>query len=714
MFNFLKKKDNFPKIIDIVPSQDVEQQSNTLEPKAVQNPTIIYHSIGKPNKRRGIFDAPEYDLYEIGRIDDVDSYVHQAFKKKVGLFLKEGFDYVGSNKKVVNYIKTRFQQIAIASNIAHNELIRRCAIQFIKKSNAFLIKVRDPEASGGKVRMDINENLLDPVAGYFPVPAETMEADVDISGKPTMWRQRMPNGIIKEYLPQNVIHFTFDRKEGLIFGTPIITPVIDDIRALRKIEENIELLIYKHLFPMFQYIVGTETAPARVNEDGIPEVEIARQEIRFMPTEGGIVTPERHEIKMIGAESRALRAEAYLEHFKRRVFSGLGMSSVDYGEADTSNRSTADNMSRALVDDIKDFQDAFEVQWNHYVIGELLLESTFKEDLFSDENRVDLVFREIDIDKQIKVETHAADLYAKNATSYDELREAIGRDPMLIPEDPEDQDVVKYKNWHGTFWKLFHEPEVYLQASKGQPYSPATAAAAASRSTSLTSGDIQGSQEAQHAAEVKLAVAKEKAKPRPIIRAKNNFLSTEYFSMRELVETSNFRDMDYISKKIKLISDRMINLLKANMNTAFLQGIGAVPTNLQVKASLVRRDIERRAHILINRLAADILSSIRRKIDTIPVGDKISTIRMIFDAFKYRTDFITETEIARARNLGKIIRYVDHGAITGKLIITDETCSMCVRHSQNLLSLESVSLSDIPPHHNGCKCGLQVEQVQGN
>jgi hypothetical protein len=52
------------------------------------------------------------------------------------------------------------------------------------------------------------------------------------------------------------------------------------------------------------------------------------------------VPAERHEIKAIGAEGRALRAEGYLSYFKQRIFAGLGVSAIDMGEGDTSNRST--------------------------------------------------------------------------------------------------------------------------------------------------------------------------------------------------------------------------------------------------------------------------------------------------------------------------------------------------------------------------------------
>lgn len=713
----MKKKDIKVTEIATTTNPDIPVK---LPKYGIASPGIVYSSVGRPGKRRGLFDAPEYDLYEIGRVDDVDSYVHQAFKKKVGLFLKEGFDYVGSNKKIVQYIKNRFQQIAIASNISHTELIRRSASQFIRKSNAFLVKVRDEGASGGKVRIDISGKSLLPIAGYFPVPSETMEADFDINGKVNRWRQRMPNGLFKEFAPEDVVHFTFDRKEGLIFGTPILTPVIDDIRALRKIEENIELLIYKHLFPIFQYIVGTEKAPAGLTEDGLREIDIVRQEIQFMPSEGGIVTPERHEIKTIGVESKALRAESYLEHFKRRVFSGLGMSAVDFGEGDTSNKSTSDNMSRALVDDIKDVQDAFESQFNHFIIAELLLESTFADqDIFSDKNRVDLVFREIDLDKQIKMETHAADLFAKNATSWDELREAIARDPIAVPDDPEDQDINKYPEWHRTFWKLFNEPEKYILASKGALYSAATIAAASHRSTSMTKGDVTEQQQLESKAEVNLAVQKEKAKPRPIVRKKDSFLSGEYTSMRELTENELSKEgimkMDYATQKINMITNRMILALKSNMNAAFFAGIGSVPHELITKVSMVRREIESRAHLLINRLTADITSTLRKKlIDISKPNDRISMIRTIFDTFKYRIDFITETETQRARNLGKIISVVHSGAIKGKLMIADETCISCKQHAENLVHLEFVSLSNIPPHHPNCSCGLQIAEIKGD
>jgi len=96
----------------------------------------------------------EYDLSEIGRIEDTESMVRQSFGKKLALMFKEGFTFIGKNPKTVKYIKTRFAQIARATQLPTLEMMRLIGSSLIRKSNAFLIKVRDEDASSGKIRKD--------------------------------------------------------------------------------------------------------------------------------------------------------------------------------------------------------------------------------------------------------------------------------------------------------------------------------------------------------------------------------------------------------------------------------------------------------------------------------------------------------------------------------------------------------------------------------
>jgi hypothetical protein len=243
-----------------------------------------------------------------------------------------------------------------------------------------------------------------------------------------------PDGRRKEFPVTDVFHFYFDRDPGFLFGKPGLVPVYDDIRALRRIEEYSEIIIYKHAFPLIQYIVGTESKPATL----IPgtdkrEIDVVKAEIERMPPEALFVTPERHKIEVFGAKNFAMDLLPQLEYYKKRMFSGLGVSSVDMGEADTSNKATADNMSRAMVDDVKDYQLIFAEFMTYYLVTELLLESGFARqggDILSEENMVNFRFEEIDLEAQIKVENHKLNMYQGNGITESEFRAETGRDPI--------------------------------------------------------------------------------------------------------------------------------------------------------------------------------------------------------------------------------------------------------------------------------------------
>ena len=306
-------------------------------------------------KGEAYFEPPEYDLVEVGRAEDVESYVMMGNIRKSGLMFKAGWTWRGKDPERIKYLKKRQMQIERAQGKSFFALFDQLGRDIVRYSNSYLVKVRNTEHSGGKVR-EVNGKTVKPVAAYFHMMPETVKAIRDENGTPLKFRQLLPAGKYRDFNPSEVIHFTFNRKGGFFCGTPILIPVLDDIRALRKIEENIETLIYQHSFPLFQYKIGTDTIRPEVLEDGTTEIELAKVEIQNMPTEGGIVTPGHHELIMIGAEGRALRVEGYVEHFKKRIIAGLGMSQVDFGDGSLSNRSTSDNMSRALVDLMKYYQ----------------------------------------------------------------------------------------------------------------------------------------------------------------------------------------------------------------------------------------------------------------------------------------------------------------------------------------------------------------------
>lgn len=279
-------------------------------------------------------EDPEYSLSEPSKLEDVESYVRQATSKKVALATKAGYSFVGKNKRTVKYIELRMKQIAALSGKPFGIFIREALKCFIRDHNAFIVLARDTEQSGG-IRHRLRNLQKNPIAGLFLAHPSTMFPKMDKDGAQIIkWIQETPDGKRKEFQPEDVIHLYFDREPGFLFGKPIFVPVYDDIRALRRIEENAEVIIYKHAYPLIQYIVGTEEKPATTLPDGRSEINVVKTDIENMPPEAIFVTPERHRLEVFGAKNFTIDLTPHLEHFKKRVFSGISVSSVDMGEGE--------------------------------------------------------------------------------------------------------------------------------------------------------------------------------------------------------------------------------------------------------------------------------------------------------------------------------------------------------------------------------------------
>ena len=154
-----------------------------VTPVYIPSPAKVYtQNIGRSRAPGMLWEAPEWDLAEISRILDTESIVRRAFKAKKNLFLKEGFEFVGKTPERIKYIEGRFQQIEEATNTPFPILISQTGNSLIRYKNAFWVKVRKTNRSGGKERKFGNK-VLQPVAGYFPIAAETIRFKRNENGK---------------------------------------------------------------------------------------------------------------------------------------------------------------------------------------------------------------------------------------------------------------------------------------------------------------------------------------------------------------------------------------------------------------------------------------------------------------------------------------------------------------------------------------------------
>ena len=261
-------------------------------------------------------------------------------------------------------------------------------------------------------------------------------------------------------------------------GTPPLEPVKDDILALRRIEESVETLIYKSLFPIIHVKVGTEGNPAQTLRNGQSEVSLMTNVLKEIDDYGGVVTSERVEIKSIGAESMALRVESYIKHFLERVMIGLGVSSTDLGVGDSSGKSTGEVISQTLKEAVTDMQRVIARFITEELFTELLVESGKypAKYLIPEEDIVRLSFNNLDRDAQIKVESHYLNLANSGMITQKEFRGKIGL------RDLSEEEVSSIGKWSESLLPPI-EVEQMKAAIKASEISATTAQASTTSST---------------------------------------------------------------------------------------------------------------------------------------------------------------------------------------------------------------------------------------
>lgn len=472
----------------------------------------------------------EYDLYETGRIIDTEAFVAQAFQKKHTMIFKEGYQLMCKNQANLRYIKRRLSEIEYVTNFRFTKFLKEIAFNLLAFHNCFILKVRKKNASSGNPRKWKGLGReISPVAGYFVLPPESVEIKCDKYGTVEAYRQNM-RGYLLEFDPKDVVHLSFNKRTGFTVACPPLEAVKDDILALRKIEESVESLIYKVLFPIIHVKVGTEKAPARVLQDGVSEVAIATQLLQTLDDMGGVATSERVEIAAIGAESQALRVESYLKYFKQRVYSGLGMSGVDFGDVEGSGQAAGDVVTAALKCAIAAYQDEIEDMMTKDIFDELLLESGKYEHAFeiSEEDRVFLKFNEVDVDNKIKKESHTINKVASDIMTTDEARSELRHGP-LKDDDVENLHSVRIQKAHDER-TLKHDKERAKHEASLVPPSETTsvtkkAANGSSKTTKVTKTGVSKGQPAKKDG----AKSAAKAKARPKNQYSKDWLTTRLF-----------------------------------------------------------------------------------------------------------------------------------------------------------------------------------------
>ena len=369
------------------------------------------------------YEDPNFDLVELQDAYNKDSYIRQGVDKYVDQIFKEGYQFYGTDTNIVDYLKQRLAFIAEATSTPTSQLLMDIAEDVVKYGNCMVVKARTNDVNAFPQGVNI-QGLYgkDPVAGYFCANATVTKCIRDDYGKVTQWQQETDKGK-QQFAPEDVVHFYYKREKGNAYGTSFLVPVMADIKALRRAEENVLKMMYRNIYPFYHVQVGTEEATGTDKE-----VTDLQDSVEDMDVEAMIITTERVNIKPI-ASDKVIDAEPYLRYMESRVFSGLGIPEIMFGRGNTANRSTGDNMTSEMADRIRAIQRIIETFFNEFIIKELLMEGGY-DPVLNPDQAVEFKFNDNDVDVEIKKQVHAIYKYEHSAITEDEMREEIGMDPV--------------------------------------------------------------------------------------------------------------------------------------------------------------------------------------------------------------------------------------------------------------------------------------------
>lgn len=429
----------------LLTGSDAEDASKIFDPSIAKSKVRRNADyVGTYNNFNGIL-RPEYDMLEPFVIYDTEAYVKQAINRKLALMFRNGYEIatdldqdIEQGQTNIDYIYKRLNTLEYVTGEPTNAFFKKLLFNLLLCSNCFLRKIRDEELSagvknGGKGGRPDNEGKK-PVAFYQLIPAHTILPYFE-KGKIKHWRRFYDTGVPwEDFTLEEIIHLKWEIKPGHVYGTPRTVGVRDDIFALRRFEENIELLFVNHLFPFFHVKIGNEKAPCWYGPNGESEIDSVRYQIETMPKEGVFVSDARVEVDVVGAEGRSLETKDYLAHMKSRVFTGLGVSGIDMGEGADATRATADNISQNLKDFVKADMESFGDIMRMLFFKEWFMEANYSVSVQKAVATTKLIFHEVDLDNKIKEENHILNLYNAHLLTEPEARKKLKRPPLTKPD----------------------------------------------------------------------------------------------------------------------------------------------------------------------------------------------------------------------------------------------------------------------------------------
>ncbi|MCK9429426.1 MAG: phage portal protein [Candidatus Omnitrophica bacterium] len=633
--------------------------------------------------RRNVSYKPsEYDLEMVANAVSLDGILRRTVNIYVEQILKNGYEINSENDKISKHVAKRLKEIQYFTGISFYELLNQISTQLVTYGNAYVIKERARDVSKfGKGYRLYNRSVY-PIVGLFCADASTMEVGLNDAGTVVTYKQEI-RGEANEWDERDVIHFTYNKIPGTLTGQSQILPVLDDVRALRKLEEEIEILGFQYSIPLYLYKVGTKEIPPAPGE-----VELVSSTIANMPSYGMLVVPGHHDIT-IPSNTNSMDIIKYVDHFKSRIFGGLGVSPVALGQSDTSNRNTAQVADLAMQSITKSYQQIEKNKIELELFRELMLDGGF--DSIDDE--VEFRFPEIDIETQIKKETHIIAKWQNNLITRTEARNEMDYENKVKDSD--------------TFLNTVDIPKIEAQ-QKGQMELAELNNANAVKLAKLKPAPSAGGEKTSTPALPKPnSGGKSVTKVTHTITAPKNQKSTS-----NKVAPANQHGKSTRPKYVKNSSDNIFDGLSLFNNDNFSKTLSKNITDyLYEELDYTINKLCSFYHKPKFEINTDITDKYFSGLDMI-ISNRVSTaVKFLdeydkLDLYNQKTKEFVDDQVSKVHNLAKILMYKEFDINT--ILISADNCD---KHADVIINLDNFDYSKLPPFGYQCKCEISEENL---
>ena len=271
-------------------------------------------------------------------LHNTEVLVRRAVDYYVTRMPMESWTIVSDDPEVKEFVLRYFEILKKLGTDIFGELVEVCVRQLLLYANCFILR----KYSNKKY----NDNKI--VIGYEVIPLDTVSILFD-TDKGRIVGYNISGEV---YKPDDVIHIYINRHPGFLFGTPNLYAALNDIKVLRILEQNLEILSATYSRPPLAIKVGTAQSPASrpPNDPALlskftavtdKDLQKVRDQIKQDEPLGMFILPWYHDLVGVNVTPPMDLVPAIML-FKTRIYQAMGVDPIVMGETVTRNRDTAE------------------------------------------------------------------------------------------------------------------------------------------------------------------------------------------------------------------------------------------------------------------------------------------------------------------------------------------------------------------------------------